>query len=162
MRDWDGICRATHNCLPGHDPAPVELIDDIYPMLMDPPFPIFKFLAQEYKLHGPLPSAICRHNAMVGSGITGLVGIVWRIGLSGFSRCRPLCWLGALNDGTRGWFCRICAVYHSSNRPRSVCCRPPLLLLLITPVRPLMHQLVCSLTVYSIRSTTSRLAIRKI
>jgi hypothetical protein len=59
------IRRTSHTSLPQHEITPVVPIDDIAPMLMDPPYPIYKFLAQQYKLHGTQPSAICRHNAMV-------------------------------------------------------------------------------------------------
>jgi hypothetical protein len=57
--------RTTHTALPEQEATAVVPIDDISPMLMDPPYPIYKFLAQQYKLHGTQPSAICRHNAMV-------------------------------------------------------------------------------------------------
>jgi hypothetical protein len=35
-------------------------------MLMDPPLPVFKYLADNYRIHGAPPGVLCKYNAEVG------------------------------------------------------------------------------------------------
>ena len=63
-----------HSPLPGYSPAVVSPLPSMAPFLMDPPFPVFKYLAVNYRLRGAMPTELCRHNAMVRVGPCSL----WR------------------------------------------------------------------------------------
>lgn len=63
-----------HSALPGYSPAVVSPLPSMAPFLMDPPFPVFKYLAVNYRLRGAMPTELCRHNAMVRMRLCSLRG----------------------------------------------------------------------------------------
>ena len=95
--------RNSHSVLPGHECSTVTEVVDLAPILMDPPFPVFKYLAQNYRLTGAPPALMCQHNAMVRRGRV-LGPLMLRVVLWGFVGAFILLHKGLCD----AFFCLVC------------------------------------------------------